>query len=225
MSSSGSFVHLHNHTTYSLLDGAQKIDEMCARAAGDGQTAIAITDHGNLFGAPSFARTAARHGIRPILGLEAYVAPGSRFDRQAQVVEGIGRKNYYHLVLLAENYTGYKNLIKLSTAGYLEGFYYRPRIDHELLARHSEGLICLSACLAGEVATQLQQSRHCGAPGRCATCSAPSATGSSCRTTGSKPSNRSMPRRYASPRTWVWAPWPRTTAITSCPPTTRRTTS
>jgi DNA polymerase-3 subunit alpha len=153
------FAHLHNHTTYSLLDGAQKIDEMCARAAADGQPAIAITDHGNLFGAASFAKKAAKHGIRPIVGIEAYVAVGSRLDRQLVQVEGVGRKNYHHLVLLAENYTGYRNLVRLATAGYLEGHYYRPRIDKELLRTHHEGLLCLSACLAGEVATFLRHDR------------------------------------------------------------------
>ena len=153
------FVHLHNHTTYSLLDGAQRIDEMCARAAEDGQPAIAITDHGNLFGAMEFSRRAAKHGLKPIVGMEAYVSPGSRHERQPQTVEGLGRKNYFHLVLLAENYTGYKNLLHLSSKGYLEGFYYRPRIDRELLEQHSAGLICLSACLAGEVASLLVADR------------------------------------------------------------------
>jgi DNA polymerase-3 subunit alpha len=154
------FVHLHNHTTYSLLDGAQRIDEMCARAAADGQAAIAITDHGNLFGAKSFGKRAAHHGLKAIVGIEAYVAAGPRGERQPRMIEGLGRKNYFHLVLLAENYTGYKNLLKLATAGYLEGFYYRPRIDKELLREHSEGLICLSACLAGEVATYLRHDLH-----------------------------------------------------------------
>jgi DNA polymerase-3 subunit alpha len=150
------FVHLHNHTTYSLLDGAQRIDEMCARAAGDGQPAIAVTDHGNLFGAMEFGKKAKKHGVKPIVGIEAYIAPGSRLERQPSRVPGVGNKNYYHLILLAENYAGYKNLIKLTTAGYLDGFYYRPRIDKELLQQHSEGLICMSACLAGEVATLLK---------------------------------------------------------------------
>jgi DNA polymerase-3 subunit alpha len=154
------FVHLHNHTTYSLLDGAQRIDEMCARAAADHQPAIAITDHGNLFGAMSFGKKAAKHGIKPIVGLEAYLAVTDRKKRHPEVVEGVGRKNYYHLVLLAENYVGYKNLIKLASAGYLEGFYYRPRIDKTILAEHSEGLICLSACLAGEVATRLRHGQY-----------------------------------------------------------------
>jgi DNA polymerase-3 subunit alpha len=154
------FAHLHNHTTYSLLDGAQRVEEMCARAAADGQPAIAITDHGNLFGALDFYKKATKHGLNPIIGIEAYVSPGSRHERQPQNVPGVGRKNYYHLILLAEDYTGYKNLIRLSTAGYLEGFYYRPRIDKELLAAHSDGLICLSACLASEVATFLNHDQY-----------------------------------------------------------------
>ena len=157
------FVHLHNHTTYSLLDGAQRVDEMCARAAEDGQTALAITDHGNLFGAMEFGKKARRRGIKPIIGIEAYVAPGSRLDRQPQSVAGVGNKNYYHLILLAQDYQGYKNLIQLSTAGYLEGFYYRPRIDKEILARHSAGLVCLSACLAGEVPTLLRHDQTAAA--------------------------------------------------------------
>ncbi len=150
------FAHLHNHTTYSLLDGAQRLDEMCARAAEDGQAALAITDHGNLFGAMAFGKAAARHGVKPIIGIEAYVAPESRFDKKARP----GRKNYHHLVLLARNYSGYKNLIKLASAGYLEGFYHRPRIDRELLEQHHEGLICLSGCLAGEVPTALRRDRY-----------------------------------------------------------------
>jgi len=150
------FVHLHNHTTYSLLDGAQRVDEMCARAAEDGQSALAITDHGNLFGVMDFAKKARRHGVHPILGIEAYVAPGARQERQTCSVPGVGNKNYFHLVLLAESYVGYKNLVRLATAGHLEGFYYRPRIDKQLLAEHSAGLVALSACLAGEVPTLLR---------------------------------------------------------------------
>ena len=158
--SAPSFVHLHNHTTYSLLDGAQRIDEMCARAAADGQPAIAITDHGNLFGVQDFGKKAAAHGVKPIIGIEAYIAPGSRHDKQPSTIAGVGRKNYFHLILLAENDTGYKNLIRLSTLGYLEGFYYRPRIDWEALQEHREGLICLSACLAGEIPTLLRHGQH-----------------------------------------------------------------
>ncbi len=150
------FVHLHNHTTYSLLDGAQRLDEMLARAAADGQRALAITDHGNLFGVLEFARKAEKVGVRPVIGIEAYVAPGSRHDRTPNQSGTSRQKPYYHLVLLADSYTGYKNLIRLATAGFLEGFYYRPRVDKELLAAHRDGLVCLSACLAGEVATHLR---------------------------------------------------------------------
>ncbi len=154
------FVHLHNHTTYSLLDGAQRIDEMCARAAADGQPAIAITDHGNLFGVQQFRKKAKKHGVKPIIGVEAYMAPGDHQLREPVNVPGLGKKNYYHLILLAENYTGYKNLIQLASAGFLDGFYYRPRIDKELLAKHSKGVVCLSACLAGEVATYLRHDAY-----------------------------------------------------------------
>jgi DNA polymerase-3 subunit alpha len=154
------FVHLHNHTTYSLLDGAQRLDEMCARAAADGQEALAITDHGNLFGVLEFGKKAAKEGLRPIIGVEAYVAPGSRFEKSPQRVGGATQKPYFHLILLAKDYAGYKNLIKLTTAGYLEGFYYRPRIDMELLREHREGLICLSGCLAGEIPTYLRTDRY-----------------------------------------------------------------
>jgi DNA polymerase-3 subunit alpha len=154
------FVHLHNHSTYSLLDGAQRIDEMCARAAADGQQAIAVTDHGGLFGVMQLGKKAKIHGIKPIVGLEAYVAIGSRLDREPATVPGVGKRNYFHLILLAENYVGFKNLIKLSSAGYLEGFYYRPRIDKQLLREHSEGLICTTSCLAGEVPTFLHHDRY-----------------------------------------------------------------
>ena len=154
------FVHLHNHTTYSLLDGAQRLDEMLAHAAADGQSSIAITDHGNLFGVLEFAREAKKQSIRPIIGIEAYVAPGSRHDKGTSQAGGTRQKPYHHLILLAESYAGYKNLIKLSTAGFLEGFYYRPRIDKELLRQYNEGIVCLSACLAGEVPTLLRSDRY-----------------------------------------------------------------
>jgi DNA polymerase-3 subunit alpha len=154
------FVHLHNHTTYSLLDGAQRLDEMLARAAADGQESLAITDHGNLFGVLEFAREAKKAGVKPIIGIEAYVAPGSRHDKGVTTAGGPRQKPYHHLILLAESYAGYKNLIRLASAGYLEGFYYRPRIDKELLRAHGEGLICLSACLAGEIPSLLRADRR-----------------------------------------------------------------
>ena len=144
MSAPKSFVHLHNHSQFSLLDGASKIDEMVEQAARFEMPAVAITDHGNLFGAIPFFDSAAARGVKPILGCETYLAPGSRSDRTSV---GTGKKPYYHLLLLVRNEQGYRNLMRLSTAGFLEGYYYRPRIDRELLARHAEGLIGTSTCL------------------------------------------------------------------------------
>lgn len=142
------FVHLHTHSQYSLLDGACKIDPLIELAKKHRMPALAITDHGNLFGAAEFYKKATRAGIKPIIGTEAYVAAGSRFDKKPS---GKYPDGGFHLVLLAKNRTGYKNLIKLSSAGFLEGFYHRPRIDKELLREHSEGLFALTACLKGEV--------------------------------------------------------------------------
>ncbi len=146
-----SFVHLHCHSEYSLLDGANRIDNLIGRALEFEQPALAITDHGNMHGAWEFQEKAKKAGIRPIVGMEAYVAPG---DRRLKEREG-NRKPYYHLVLLAMNETGYKNLMKLSSLGFTEGFYSRPRVDRELLARYREGLVVSSACMAGEVASHL----------------------------------------------------------------------
>jgi DNA polymerase-3 subunit alpha len=143
----GSFVHLHNHTQYSLLDGASRLEELVDQAARFEMPAVAITDHGNLFGAIPFFQAAAEKGVKPILGCETYVAPGHRTDRTTVS----GRKPYSHLLLLARDTQGYRNLMKLSTAGFLEGYYYRPRIDRELLARHADGLIATSTCLGGEI--------------------------------------------------------------------------
>ncbi len=148
-----SFVHLHCHSEYSLLDGANRIDDLIARALELEQPALAITDHGNMHAAWEFQEKAKKAGIKPILGMEAYVAPGDR--RSKQRIEGRKSRAYYHLVLLARNATGYKNLVKLSSLGYTEGFYSKPRVDRELLARYNEGLVVSSACMAGEVATHL----------------------------------------------------------------------
>ncbi|MEE9553726.1 MAG: DNA polymerase III subunit alpha [candidate division Zixibacteria bacterium] len=151
------FVHLHNHSQYSLLDGACRIDDMLATASRMKMPALAITDHGNMFGAVEFYVKAAKHRIKPIIGMEAYVAPESRHDRT-------GKKGFtesgYHLVLLAKNLIGYKNLVKLTTSAYLEGFYRKPRIDKELLKEHGDGLIALSACLQGEVARYINVNRY-----------------------------------------------------------------
>ncbi|MCP4293069.1 MAG: DNA polymerase III subunit alpha [bacterium] len=139
------FVHLHNHSDYSLLDGAMKASVMAKRAADLGQKALALTDHGNMFGAVEFYQACRKNKIKPIIGTEAYIT-ADRFNRKADKVNN----KAYHLVLLAKNEVGYRNLCKLSSKGYMEGFYYRPRIDHELLSEHSEGIIGLSACMSGE---------------------------------------------------------------------------
>lgn len=142
----GKFVHLHLHTEYSLLDGFTKIDQLFEKVKKQGMDAVAITDHGVMFGVVDFYKAAKKAGVQPIIGCEVYVAPHSRFDR-----EGIQDKQSGHLVLLVKNETGYQNLIKLVSAGFVEGFYYKPRIDYALLKAHSEGLICLSACLGGDI--------------------------------------------------------------------------
>lgn len=142
------FTHLHVHTEYSLLDGSNKIKECIARVKELGMDSVAITDHGVMYGVIDFYRAAKAAGIKPILGCEVYVAPGSRFDKEAV---GGGDDRYYHLVLLAENETGYYNLIKIVSRGFTEGYYYKPRIDMDLLRKYHEGIIALSACLAGEV--------------------------------------------------------------------------
>ena len=147
------FVHLHCHTQYSLLDGANKVETLLERVKQLKQPAVAMTDHGNMFGAIEFYREAMRQGIKPIIGCEIYVAPASRFERKG--VDKGNREYNNHLILLAMNLEGYRNLCKLVTAGYLEGFYYKPRVDKELLREHNRGLIALSACLQGEVAQAL----------------------------------------------------------------------
>ena len=155
-----SFVHLHCHSEYSLLDGANRIDDLIRRAKEFEMPALAITDHGNLHAAWEFQEKARKAGIKPIIGMEAYVAPG---DRRLKARGALGQKPYYHLVLLARDLKGYQNLIRLSSLGFTEGFYTRPRIDRELLAAYSEGLIVSSACLAGEVATHLENGDVAGA--------------------------------------------------------------
>jgi len=141
------FVHLHVHSHYSLLDGAALLEDLIARTREMGMTALAVTDHGNMFGAIEFYKKATAAGIKPIIGYEAYVAPGSRFDRDTHGMRDTSR----HLILLVQDEKGYKNLIKLASLAYLEGFYYKPRIDKELLAQYSQGLICLSGCLKSEL--------------------------------------------------------------------------
>ena len=141
-----SFVHLHVHTEYSLLDGFCRIDQIAKKAKSMGQNAIAITDHGVMYGAVAFYRACQKEGIKPIIGCEVYVAPRSRLDREHGT-----DNNYSHLILLCKDETGYRNLCALVSAGFTEGFYVKPRIDWDLLHRHAEGLVCLSGCLAGEI--------------------------------------------------------------------------
>ena len=141
------FVHLHLHTQYSLLDGANQIEPLIQQVKDFGMPAVAMTDHGNLFGAVEFYQKALAGGVKPIIGCEAYMAPGNRKNREG----GLAHNDYYHLILLATNLTGYQNLIKLVSKAYLEGFYYKPRMDKELLQQHHEGLIALSGCLSGEI--------------------------------------------------------------------------
>ena len=150
------FTHLHVHTEYSLLDGSSKIRELTARAKELGMDSMAITDHGVMYGVIDFYRAAREVGIKPILGCEVYVAPGSRFDRE----NGAGEDRYYHLILLAENNTGYKNLMKIVSKGFVDGFYYKPRVDLDLLETYHEGIISLSACLAGEVQKYLARGMY-----------------------------------------------------------------
>jgi DNA polymerase-3 subunit alpha len=153
-SSNPNFVHLHLHTDYSLLDGACEIGELTEEAARRGMPAVAVTDHGNLFAAANFYHKATTHGVKPIIGCEMYVAPDGHKSR------GTDAERSNHLVLLCESDEGYQNLIKLVSTGYLDGFYYKPRVDHELLAKHSKGIIALSACLRGEVADAIMSDKY-----------------------------------------------------------------
>lgn len=149
------FVHLHVHTEYSLLDGSARISDLLDRCKELGMPGIAITDHGAMYGVVDFYKEAKKRGLKPVIGCEMYVAPRGMRDKESR-----SDGNYTHLVLLAKNQKGYKNLMRLSSLGFTEGFYYKPRIDYETLAEHSEGLICLSACLAGDIPRLLQQGRY-----------------------------------------------------------------
>ncbi|MDD4941896.1 MAG: PHP domain-containing protein, partial [Candidatus Omnitrophica bacterium] len=149
------FVHLHLHTQYSLLDGACRIPDILKRARDFNMDSLAITDHGNMFGAIDFYLAAQKAGIKPIIGCEVYVAPKSRFEKAANSSE----ESFHHLILLARDEAGYQNLMKLVSIGYLEGFYYRPRVDKEVLRKYSSGLIAMTACLKGEVPSLLRELR------------------------------------------------------------------
>ena len=178
------FVHLHVHTEFSLLDGACRIDQIAKRAKELGQTALAVTDHGVMYGAVNFYKACLAEGIQPIIGCEVYVAPRSRHQKE----HGLDN-NYSHLILLCRNETGYRNLCYLVSAGFTEGFYVKPRIDWELLHEHAEGLICLSGCLAGSTTNT---SGRRPAPWSCAAFSGRRISISRSRTTASR--RKSAPR-------------------------------
>jgi DNA polymerase-3 subunit alpha len=158
------FIHLHNHTHYSLLDGAATVEDLIHAAVEDNMPAVAMTDHGVMYGAIEFYKKAKKAGIKPIIGCEVYiVTKGSRFDKNVdaqRMSRGEGRGIYNHLVLLAKDYNGYRNLMKLVTLGHTEGFYFKPRIDAELLAQYSKGLIATSACPAGVVSAHLVKGNY-----------------------------------------------------------------
>ncbi|HEX5706744.1 MAG TPA: PHP domain-containing protein, partial [Pyrinomonadaceae bacterium] len=160
------FVHLHLHTDYSLLDGAIQIKPLSKKVSEMEMPACAVTDHGNLFGALSFYTAMKEQGVKPIIGCEVYITLGGRQDRDKLAVRP-GEKANYHLILLAKNLDGYRNLVRLTSKAYTEGFYYKPRIDRELLAKHSEGLIGLSACMSG-VPSALLARGACDDAGRAA---------------------------------------------------------
>src|ERR1035437_5339734 len=153
--SAGDYVHLHNHTQYSLLDGLTKIPALVDYVKESGMNSVAITDHGTLSGAIEFYKAATAKGIKPIIGMETYVASRTYADK-----DPVKDKNYYHLIILAMNNQGYKNLMKLSTIANLDGMYYKPRIDHALLEKYNEGLIVLSGCVSGEVADNIRQGQY-----------------------------------------------------------------
>ncbi len=152
------FTHLHVHTEYSLLDGAARIELLVKRAAELGMDSLAITDHGVMFGVVDFYRAAKKAGIKPVIGCEVYTAARTRFDKNSELDKKQG-----HLVLLAESDEGYRNLIKIVSRGYTEGFYYKPRVDNELLRQFSKGIIATSACLAGRVQQELLNGNYEGA--------------------------------------------------------------
>ena len=164
--SSRPFVHLHCHSHYSLLDGASKIPDLFERTKALGMPALALTDHGNLYGAVEFLREAKAAGVLPIVGLEAYVAPGRRTERSGGGVSG--QEHAFHLTLLAKNAAGFRNLMRLSSLSFLEGFYYKPRIDKEILERHADGLICLSGCASAEFSDYILHDKTAEAERLCA---------------------------------------------------------
>ena len=218
------FVHLHLHTEFSLLDGACRIGELLDRAAELKMPAVAVTEHGNMFSAVAFHDAAKQRGINPILGCEVYVAPGDRRDKS-----GTPGETANHLVLLSETTEGFHNLIKLVSSGYTEGFYYKPRIDKDLLAQHSKGLIGLSSCLKGEVATGLRTDQTRKALEAAATLPrhprARRTSSSRCRTRASRSSASSTRACCRLRASWACRSSAPTTCTTSSTPISIRTTS
>ena len=157
--SSMAFTHLHVHSEYSLLDGSAKIKDIISKVKELGMDSVAITDHGVMYGVMDFYKEARNNGIKPIIGCEVYVSIGSRFDKTSQRGKDDSSR-YYHLILLAENNTGYRNLIKIVSTGFVDGFYYKPRVDYETLTKYHEGIIASSACLAGEVSKYLSKNMY-----------------------------------------------------------------
>jgi DNA polymerase-3 subunit alpha len=205
-----SFTHLHQHTEFSMLDGAARIGEVVAAAVADGQPALGITDHGNMYGVLDFYAECRKNGITPVIGSELYQAAESRHERprrRGRLDDGGGSseggaKLYYHLTALAENDEGYRNLLKLSSRAYLEGYFYKPRVDWELLEELHEGIIATTGCLGGVVLQDLLQGDVAGATARrpgCRTSSGGTRCSSSCRTTASTPSARPTPSCSRSP--------------------------
>lgn len=217
------FVHLHTHTQYSLLDGAIRLPDLMKRAKELGMDTVAMTDHGNMFGAIHFQQKAKDAGLKPIIGCEVYVAPGDRRDKEHRPGQIVAN----HLVLLAKDLIGYQNLVRLVSAGFTEGFYYKPRIDMELLREHHEGLIAMSACLQGKVPQLMLAGRDDlaeAAAREFAQIMGENNFSSSCRTPGCPSRRRSTPASSTWPGAWVWAWWPPTIATTSGAKTTRPTT-
>lgn len=216
------FVHLHTHSAYSLLDGAIRLDALMKRTAELDMEAVAVTDHGNMFAAVNFYLAAKAAHIKPILGCEVYVAPASRLEHETRPNQPVA----YHLVLLARNLEGYRNLVRLVSAGYLEGFYYRPRIDLDLLAQYNQGLIGLSACLQGQVPRLLvmgQEDRALEAATRLRDILGEENFFLELQDAGLPEQKRSTPCWPTWPTAWAWAWWPPTTATSLGARTTRPT--
>jgi len=222
-SRNGDFAHLHVHSEFSLLDGLSRIPEMTKRVAEQGMSALALTDHGSMYGVIPFYAAAKKAGIKPIIGIEAYVAPRGMTDK-----EGKQDADYHHMILLAKDDVGYRNLLALTTASHLEGYYYKPRIDKQLLAKHAEGLIGTSACLGGRSSSawgRATKPRRRGQRTSIGTSWATGTSSSRSRSTGSTTSDGSI-RSSSSWRDGTTCRWlRRTTRTTRAPTSTRRTTS